>query len=420
MRASDSDSRGTKGHSGADASKPKFIFLCLGGYLFSIAYGVTFLIPLMVIERGGDEAFAGVIISTATIGTVSLVILSGHIADRFGTARSAAISGLLLALSMLGFFLSQSLSHGLIDNPNNRLGYDLLLYALLLGMGWGVFYTLAPILVSAIIPSERRMRFFALLSGSMMSGIGTGPLIGRLTTYLDLPIETAFSVACVCSLVGSGIYFYLDNNFRRNNGLPPHISRISLRYIYRIFHSNAIFPISMVGLGACIFGGLSSFQTTYAETFGFDYSLFFGGFILSAISGRLFLSGYVSRFDPFLSTFFLTFLIVVSIFMFIRFTNDVYLYVFSSAVLGIGYGLAYSVINGLAANEAPAGLVPQSLLLFSLSYFIGVFGFPLIAGGIIVQNGVIDMLYILLGVALLNNFLSILRIWQQRSSIFSN
>ncbi len=394
------------------SSSTNFIFLCLGGYFFSIAYGVTFLIPLMILERGGDEAFAGAIISTATISTVLLVVLSGHIADRFGLARSAGISGFFLSLSMLGFFVSQSLGI--------YLGYDLLLYALLLGMGWGVFYTLAPILVSLIIGSRSRMRYFALLSGSMMSGIGTGPLIGRLTTYLGFPIESAFLLAGVCSVMGSGIYFYLDSIFRGSYELAPSISRISLRYISRIFYSNSIYPIIMVGLGACIFGGLSSFQTTYAELFGFDYSLFFGGFILSAISGRLFFSGYVSRFDPFISTFFLTLLIVISIFMFIRFTEDVYLYIFSSVILGTGYGLAYSVINGLAANEAPTGLVPQTLLLFSLSYFIGVFGFPLIAGGMIVRGGIIEMLYIIFIIALLNNFLSIFRIWQQRSSIFSN
>ena len=155
-------------------------------------------------------------------------------------------------------------------------------------MGWGVFYTLAPILVSLIIGSRSRMRYFALLSGSMMSGIGTGPLIGRLTTYLGFPIESAFLLAGVCSIMGSGIYFYLDSIFRSRYELAPSISRISLRYISRIFYSNSIYPIIMVGLGACIFGGLSSFQTTYAELFGFDYSLFFGGFILSAISGRLF------------------------------------------------------------------------------------------------------------------------------------
>ena len=56
---------------------------------------------------------------TRPFGTVLLVVLSGHIADRFGLARSAGISGFFLSLSMLGFFVSQSLGI--------YLGYDLLL-----------------------------------------------------------------------------------------------------------------------------------------------------------------------------------------------------------------------------------------------------------------------------------------------------
>ena len=34
----------------------EFAALCIGGLLLSIAYGVTFLIPVLVGQRGGDEA----------------------------------------------------------------------------------------------------------------------------------------------------------------------------------------------------------------------------------------------------------------------------------------------------------------------------------------------------------------------------
>lgn len=64
----------------------------------------------------------------------------------------------------------------------------------------------------------------------------------------------------------------------------------------------------------------------------------------------------------------------------------------TAALLGVGYGLNYSVINGLAANEAPPGLTAHALLLFSLSYFIGVFGFPFITGTLISSTGVKGML----------------------------
>jgi MFS family permease len=92
-------------------------------------------------------------------------------------------------------------------------------------------------------------------------------------------------------------------------------------------------------------------------------------------------------------------------------------YVLAAMMLGVGYGLTYSVINGLAANEAPHGTTSQSLLLFSLSYFIGVFGFPLLAGEIIVEHGMATLLLTVLVVALLNWLITVGRlIWRQVAS----
>jgi len=94
--------------------------------------------------------------------------------------------------------------------------------------------------------------------------------------------------------------------------------------------------------------------------------------------------------------------------------NDGFSYVLAAVMLGVGYGLTYSVINGLAANEAPDGTTAQSLLLFSLSYFIGVFGFPLLAGKIIVEQGMATLLLTVLGVAVLNWLISVGRlIWRR-------
>lgn len=54
------------------------------------------------------------------------------------------------------------------------------------------------------------------------------------------------------------------------------------------------------------------------------------------------------------------------------------------------------------------------MLLFSLSYFIGVFGFPLLAGKLIVEQGVPTLLASVLGIALLNWLITLARlIWRR-------
>ncbi|MBY5386033.1 MFS transporter [Rhizobium johnstonii] len=376
----------------------EFAVLCIGGFLLSIAYGVTFLIPVLVGERGGDEALAGLIISAATVSTVILVILSGHIADAIGSARAVAVSGLFLAASALGFAMVPS------------AGLSLMAVGFILGIGWGTFYALGPILVAAIVEPEHRIRFFALLSGSMMSGIGAGPIIGRIATSWSMPIEAAFAFAFLASLAGGALYFLLHIRLTNAGKILPHVNKISFGSAREVIGSRAIYSIIMVGIGGAIFGGLSSFQTSYAKAHGFDYSLFFIGFMSAAILSRLFVAGYVVKKDPLYSLLVLTSLTLASILLFLMLTSNQLAYLGGATMLGVGYGLTYSVINGLAANEAPAGLMPQSLLLFSLAYSIGVFGFPLIAGNLIVSAGIQTMLCVLLLLAVLNLAIVLFRV----------
>lgn len=56
-------------------------------------------------------------------------------------------------------------------------------------------------------------------------------------------------------------------------------------------------------------------------------------------------------------------------------------------MFGLGYGVSYPILVAMAANDAEDHLGPQTLQLFALTYFIGVFGFPLIAGWLIVEVG---------------------------------
>ncbi len=387
----------TDNSSQSRVARGEFAILCLGGYLLSIAYGVTFLIPMLVVQRGGDEAMAGLIISAATISTVILVILSGHIGDMLGSARAVAVSALFLAASGLGFALIPSAGTGLI------------LMGFVLGMGWGTWYTIGPILVAAIMEPARRVKFLALLSGSMMTGIGTGPIIGRIATGMGLPLESAFLVAAVASLIGGAIFLWLHQRLIGTGKILPQVSRISLESAREVAGSPAIYSIVMVGVGGAIFGGLSSFQTSYAAHYGFDYSLFFVGFMTVAILCRMLLAGYVVQKDPFHSLLILTGLTLISIVLFMTATSSALAYLGASAVLGLGYGLTYSVITGLAANEAPEGRMPQSLLLFSLSYFVGVFGFPLVAGNLIVAAGIEAMLSVILALAVASSAIVVFR-----------
>ena len=383
-----------------------FGLFCLGSYLLSVSYGTTFLLAMMLSAHGGSESDAGTIISVAMFSTFAAVIFSGHLTDLFGAPKAIAAGAVLLAAACLGFASVQT------------FGSAMLLFGLLLGLGWGVFYTLGPIIVAMIIEPARRVKYFALLSGSMLTGIGTGPLIGRASAALGYPVESAFVIAAIASLLGGLAFLLIGPKIKHQSSQigPVSVCKITLRAAVSVLGSKALFAIIMVGLGGAIFGGLSSFQTSYATLNQLDYSLFFLGFMGAAISCRLLIAGFIIKRDPYVMACVLTALIVVSVLMFMFSVHSSATYVVAAITLGVGYGLTYSVINGLAANEAPAGYTSQSLLLFSLAYFVGVFGFPWLAGHVIVTYGIPALLSIILVVALCNWAITVGRLLWRRLS----
>lgn len=380
-----------------------FALFCLASFLLSLSYGSTFLLSLLIHTRGGNEHDAGSVISTAMLSTFVAVLLSGHLADALGAARAIAGMGVLLVVACLGFALMPGFGEGLM------------LFGLSLGLGWGVFYTLGPIIVTMLVEPRQRAKYFALLSGSMMSGIGSGPLLGRAANALGLPLTSAFYIAALASLVGVGMFWLLGSALKRHATAP--VSKISWGACRRVLSSRAVFAIVMVGLGGCVFGGLSSFQTSYAAAHGLDYSLFFAGFVSAAISSRLLIARYVVKRDAYVAACVLSGVMLGSILLFAFGVSGNASYLLAAVTLGVGYGLTYSVINGLVANEAPTGTTSQALLLFSLAYFVGVFGFPWLAGWIIVDFGLPALMLSVLAVALGNWLISVARlIWRRATS----
>lgn len=363
-------------------SRPTYEFgaFCTASFLLSIAYGSTFLVALLVKSFGGDEHDAGQVIAIAMLSTLAAVINSGRMINRWNSAGCVTFGAACLACASLGFALVQG------------LGIPLLLCALLLGLGWGVFYTLGPIMVTSMVEPARLTQCFAWHSGSMLIGIGSGPIIGKVASYFGLPIQTAFLCATATSILG-GLYFWHLASRNEAGVVNRQMVKISIGSAIQVLRSKAAFSILMVGLGGAIFGGLGSFQTSYASDLGLDYSLFFLCFMGVAIVCRLLIAGWVVKRNPLGASCALSTLMLLAVVGFGQWVHDSLSYGLMAALLGVGYGLNYSVINGLAAHEAPPGLTAQSLLLFSLSYFLGVFGFPFIAGKLIDDGGVQGMLF---------------------------
>ena len=148
----------------------------------------------------------------------------------------------------------------------------------------------------------------------------------------------------------------------------------------------------MVFIGASVYAGLNNFQTVFADKRGLNYASFFLIYTITVVGFRLVLVKFKGGKSPYLVISTLQFLMCGSVVLFIFSGDNSMLYNLVAISFELGDGVSYPILVAMAANDSEEHLEPQTLQLFALSYFVGVFGFPLVAGWFIVDVGTTPLL----------------------------
>jgi MFS family permease len=167
----------------------------------------------------------------------------------------------------------------------------------------------------------------------------------------------------------------------------PQKSKITLNTVKAVFKSPAWRPLTMVLLGASVFAGVTNFQTVYADERDLNYSDYFLIYTITVVMFRFVLARFSGGKNPYLTISILQYLMGGSIILFCFISGNDYHYWLFAVLFGIGYGVSYPILVAMAAKDSDRDLVAQTLQLFAFSYFVGIFGFPLIAGWMIVEIG---------------------------------
>lgn len=364
-----------------------FMSVCL---MQSSTYGLTFLLPELFLAAGGTTADVGSVLGFTAVATLAVVLLLGKLTKRVGVMMPLALSGVLCTLSLTLFASAAEVSG------------TLYLAGVLLGLGWGMFYVLGPIALAQILTPDRRVVQFTWLSASIMIGIGSGPIIGYL-----IGVRAAYYFVAVLCLICSAVFVSLASSQAVLRVADAAVEDdLSLRSALRVFRSLAWRPIVMVGLGASVFAAVSNFQTVYAEESGLNYATFFLFYTATVIIGRLAMARFIGSRAPYGLIAVLMVVMTVAVLILLAQSSNVLTYILAAVLFGIGYGIAYPIVKAMAANDARPELVAATLQLFGLSYFIGIFGFPVIAGVLLSRTGIAGLLILAAALAALEGLLA--------------
>lgn len=368
-------------------------------FLQAGAYGLTFMLPRLFASFGANEKVVGTMLMATTIATLVTVYFSGHLSDLVGRLRTLGMACIAISVSLF------------IYGSVETVGAALLTASLLLGFGWGLTYSLGPIVLTRLVRADERVRFFTLLSVFVMAGFGLSPVLASLLEGAGYSVRGAFYVTATMCVISAVLFFLLDGPIKEHaiNPRAEGPSRITFASLLGVVKSRALLPIIMVSLGASVFAGLNNFQTVFADARGLNYANFFLVYTITVVVCRLLLARFKGGSNPYLTIAILQYVMCLSIVIFIFSGASLPLYLAVAVLFGIGYGVSYPILVAMAANDAREDLSAQTLQMFALTYFVGVFGFPLIAGWMIVEIGVGPLLVLIAVLAIIEATMALRR-----------
>ena len=370
------------------------IALLVSGISLAACYGATFLLAEHLRVQGRDPALAGIAVTTGTVFTIAVALVAGRLAARIGTIRCLALAGMVMALAMLAFALT------------GRVAGSHLMGGALIGIAWSLFYILAPLPIIARVAAGGRIRDLTYLSGAQMAGLGLAAPLGGALAAQGLPLDLIYFGFAL--LASAAAILLLAIGDRRAGGAAAgpgaeDVSILDSASVCAVLATTARIPIVLIGLASCTFAGLATFQSVYAAERGLAFGQFFLVFTLVTVTLRFGLAAHLTRLPAERLAVLLLTLVVVALVLFWADRGSVPVYLLASALFAAGYGLSYSTLNALAVNRAEAGGAAPAAAsqVFTITYFLGLFGFPALGGLLISVGGTALLLPALAALAIL-------------------
>ena len=364
---------------------PSFIAFGFANFFTVSSFGIFFLFPLFIKDRGGSESDIGIIMGVFTLASVLCRPWISEMIDRIGRKRSYTIGSLIMTALPLTYLL---LRGGL-----SMFYTPLILVRVVHGVGLALCFTAAFTYIADIIPEARLNEGIGMFGATGLTGLAIGPLIGEIIIgRFGFPIF--FITATAMASLGLMIHLPLKESFRHGD----HSASSSF---FSILIKRNIFPVAMLAL---VFGiGLAAtgnFISPFAKErelplISLYYICYSSAAILTRIGGgRLADRVGEDRIIPY------ALLLAGGGLMVLIFLKGSTVLAISGVMSGCGHGFLFPCLNSLVIRNEPIDIRGKITGVFTGGIDSGAFAGS-IALGYIGELAGFQALFLAAGLALL-------------------
>lgn len=331
----------------------EFLLLLAVTSFFGLSFSTYFLLPkFLSVQLAASPATIGGVTTIFWLASVAVTPFVGQQIDRGGRRQSAALGGLLLALSCAGFIW--------IDST----GPLIWLLRIIQGMGFTLFYVAVATLVADIAPPQRLAQALGWFGAVMIFTNAAGPAFAEWASVaFGWPL--VFAATAVCALLAAaGSRLLAERPINHSGGRDTNL----LQELRRPGMTPVIIVSTLIGW---VFGSLFTFYQPWALLQGIirvsDYLV---AYAVAAVAMRILAGSAADRLGRVLvvrAMLFLYILAPLAVLWLDRFGL-----LLAGGMLGVVQGIYYPALNAIAIERASAAARGKIMAAYNGAFNLGV------------------------------------------------
>jgi len=345
---------------------PAFWAMALANLCHTASFSAFFLLPLYILEHGGNQGDIGVIMGIFALASAISRPWVAEMIDRIGRKRSYTLGSILMLASPF-LYLG-------IQDPLGSAYLPFLLLRALHGVGLAICFTSVFTFMADILPRDRLNEGIGMFGISGLIGIAIGPILAEIMLE-----HFGFAGLFIVAGILSGISLIIHQPLKES--APTGEEESDLTTFFGLFRREKFIVVGLISL---LFGvglaGSGNFVAPLAEerNLGFISAYFFcysgGAITIRFVNGWLSGKFGENRILPCSIVLYMAGLLLLPLAY-----NQAVLCV-AGILSGIGHGLLFPLLNTMAVRDESASIRGKATGIFTGGIDSGIFAGSMILG----------------------------------------